>query len=109
MLWVIIAIRLLYAFLFFFRAISAACEPTRCARFLHAIDDARKFTPPRPSHRYRENSVGQALKKATSIAEQIQLLRHRGMNVDETLTVQLLANVSYYRLSEGVSPFVYED
>lgn len=31
------------------------------------------------------------------------------MNVDETLTVQLLANVSYYRLSEGVSPFVYED
>ncbi|OWM36019.1 hypothetical protein AY522_07210 [Corynebacterium diphtheriae bv. gravis] len=52
-------------------------------------------------HRYRENSVGQALKKATSVAEQIQLLRHRGMNVNETLAVQWLANVSYYRLSGG--------
>ncbi|WNI14032.1 Abi family protein [Corynebacterium sp. Z-1] len=39
------------------------------------------------------------LKSATSIADQIQLLRSRGLSVDESLARQWLSNVSYYRLS----------
>lgn len=39
------------------------------------------------------------LKPATSIDQQIHILRERGMNVNEPLARQWLANVSYYRLS----------
>lgn len=39
------------------------------------------------------------LKPATTVAEQIELLRGRGMYVDAPLAEQWLANVSYYRLS----------
>lgn len=39
------------------------------------------------------------LKAATTAAEQIRLLRSRGLEVDEDLAQQWLANVSYYRLS----------
>lgn len=40
-----------------------------------------------------------ALKPATSIDQQIEILRERGMSVDEPLARQWLASVSYYRLS----------
>lgn len=39
------------------------------------------------------------LKPATTVAEQIEILRGRGMRVDEALAFQWLTNVSYYRLS----------
>ncbi|MDO4666195.1 MAG: Abi family protein [Actinomycetaceae bacterium] len=39
------------------------------------------------------------VKQATSVAEQIEILRARGMNVDEPQAVQWLTNVGYYRLS----------
>ena len=39
------------------------------------------------------------LKPAASIEKHIDLLRKRGMKVDDTLAHQWLANVSYYRLS----------
>ena len=39
------------------------------------------------------------LKAATTVAQQIALLRSRGLDVDEGLACQWLANVSYYRLS----------
>ncbi|MCT1545115.1 MULTISPECIES: Abi family protein [Kocuria] len=40
-----------------------------------------------------------SLKPATTVAAHIERLRHRGMDVDETLAYQWLSNVSYYRLS----------
>lgn len=39
------------------------------------------------------------LKPATIIDQQIEILRERGMTLDESLARQWLANVSYYRLS----------
>ncbi|WP_244891668.1 Abi family protein [Boudabousia liubingyangii] len=39
------------------------------------------------------------LKRATTFAEQLAILRERGMEVDEQLAEQWLKNVSYYRLS----------
>ena len=39
------------------------------------------------------------LKPATTVAQQIEKLRGRGMRVDEAFASQWLANVSYYRLS----------
>ncbi|MGQ4509474.1 Abi family protein [Dermabacteraceae bacterium P13147] len=39
------------------------------------------------------------LKSATTVAEQIALLRSRGLEVDDELACQWLMNVSYYRLS----------
>ena len=39
------------------------------------------------------------LKPATIIDQQIEILRERGMALDESLARQWLANVSYYRLS----------
>ncbi len=39
------------------------------------------------------------LKPATTMAEQIEILRGRGMHVDDALASQWLTNVSYYRLS----------
>lgn len=39
------------------------------------------------------------LKSATTVAQQVELLRTRGMQVDESLATQWLSNVSYYRLS----------
>lgn len=39
------------------------------------------------------------IKPATTVTEQIALLRSRGLRVDEGLARQWLANVSYYRLS----------
>ena len=40
-----------------------------------------------------------ALKPATSIDQQIEILRERGMSVDEPLARQWLASVSYYRVN----------
>ncbi len=39
------------------------------------------------------------LKSATTIDQQILILRSRGMQIDDDLARQWLANVSYYRLS----------
>ncbi|AKJ56671.1 Abi family protein [Corynebacterium pseudotuberculosis] len=39
------------------------------------------------------------LKPSTTLAEQVDLLRSRGMIVDEALACQWLSNVSYYRMS----------
>lgn len=44
------------------------------------------------------------LKAATTVAQQIALLRSRGLDVDEGLACQWLANVSYYRLSAYCYP-----
>ncbi|MDD7464836.1 MAG: Abi family protein [Actinomycetaceae bacterium] len=41
----------------------------------------------------------QQVKPATTVAQQIDILRSRGMDVDENLAVQWLTNVGYYRLS----------
>ena len=41
----------------------------------------------------------ETLKPATTLTEQIRLLRERGMDVDDPLARQWLASVSYYRLS----------
>ncbi|KDS92558.1 CAAX protease [Dermabacter hominis 1368] len=43
--------------------------------------------------------MSRSLKPATSIDQQIEILRSRGMQVDEDLARQWLTNVSYYRLS----------
>ena len=43
--------------------------------------------------------MSKELKPATTISEQIETLRERGMQVDEQLAWQWLSNVSYYRLS----------
>ncbi|QDZ42460.1 Abi family protein [Corynebacterium sp. sy039] len=43
--------------------------------------------------------MSKAVKPATTIVQQITLLRDRGMEVDRDLAEQWLANVSYYRLS----------
>lgn len=40
-----------------------------------------------------------SLKRAMTVTEQIDLLRSRGMGVDDALATQWLTNVSYYRLS----------
>ena len=47
----------------------------------------------------RMSSMSKELKPATTISEQIETLRKRGMQVDEQLAWQWLSNVSYYRLS----------
>lgn len=47
----------------------------------------------------RMSSMSKELKPATTISEQIETLRERGMQVDEQLAWQWLSNVSYYRLS----------
>lgn len=43
--------------------------------------------------------MSKTIKPSTTVAQQIVLLRERGMRVDESLAAQWLANVSYYRLS----------
>ncbi len=43
--------------------------------------------------------MSKTLKPSTTFAQQIVLLRERGMRVDESLATQWLENVSYYRLS----------
>lgn len=43
--------------------------------------------------------MSKELKPATTISEQIETLRERGMQVDEQLAWQWLSDVSYYRLS----------
>lgn len=43
--------------------------------------------------------MSKTLKPSTTVAQQIVLLRERGMRVDESLATQWLENVSYYRLS----------
>ena len=43
--------------------------------------------------------LAKPLKSATTSAQQVALLRARGMQVDEALAAQWLSNVSYYRLS----------
>lgn len=43
--------------------------------------------------------MAKSLKPATTITQQVQLLRTRGMSVDGELANQWLSNVSYYRLS----------
>ena len=47
----------------------------------------------------RMSSMSKELKPATTLSEQIETLRERGMQVDEQLAWQWLSNVSYYRLS----------
>ena len=45
-----------------------------------------------------------------SIDEQIELLGCRGMIIDDDEVARhALERIGYYRLSEGVSPFVYGD
>lgn len=48
---------------------------------------------------FRERSVPVSLKPATTVEQQIEILRGRGMVVDQALAEQWLTNVSYYRLS----------
>ncbi len=43
--------------------------------------------------------MSKELKPATTLSEQIETLRERGMQVNEQLARQWLSNVSYYRLS----------
>lgn len=45
------------------------------------------------------------IKNPTTVDEQIQLMRSRGMNVDEPLARQWLSSVSYYRLSGYWYPY----
>lgn len=44
-------------------------------------------------------ATSRSLKLGTPITEQIELLKSRGMTVDDELAIQWLQNVSYYRLS----------
>jgi abortive infection bacteriophage resistance protein len=43
--------------------------------------------------------VAAGLKPSTTLAEQVDLLRSRGMLIDDALALQWLTNVSYYRMS----------
>ena len=49
--------------------------------------------------------MGAQVKNATTLNEQITLLRYRGMAVDDRLARQWLSNISYYRLSGYSYPY----
>ena len=49
--------------------------------------------------------MGAQVKNATTLNEQIMLLRNRGMAVDDRLARQWLSNISYYRLSGYSYPY----
>ena len=49
--------------------------------------------------------MGAQVKNATTLNEQITLLRNRGMAVDDRLARQWLSNISYYRLSGYSYPY----
>ena len=49
--------------------------------------------------------MGLQVKNATTLNEQITLLRNRGMVVDDRLARQWLSNISYYRLSGYCYPY----
>lgn len=50
--------------------------------------------------------MGAQVKNATTLNEQITLLRNRGMAVDDRLARQWLSNISYYRLSGYSYPYL---